>query len=416
MIRFHRLLRKSFLLLFVVAGCYEPADLTPVDEVEIPCVYCVLPTSWYAEGYVRFPNFSIRDGFDYRYKINEDEQECKLKLCYLKPTGKAVRYEDNARIILEVRVRDTIRRRYPFTSVGEGNYSMPTDNRYSYIEPSEECHLRIFLPNGDSLTAIAAAPPRFFSNSPGTYDPLLEPYARLSPETMTTEFELDGETYAYERIKNGNLYEENERTAFVLPAIDYPIWAYKVSYSGYGKDDWFVEEDLTTDLESRVDSFNQTGKTYQGHTLLPGEEAYPELLGRPLHHRYLRFSPSPRPDTLMISGNFSGYHYGCSGTQMQTIYKEHFQNLWDKIYNEEPYAYNIITNGRAGYIVFKIVSPEYDRYLKEVAQYELGSEVSTDIIGIYRNTNTYTNIKGGVGIFALETIYRYYWTNGTWNL
>ena len=74
-------------------------------------------------------------------------------------------------------------------------------------------------------------------------------------------------------------------------------------------------------------------------------------------------------------------------------------------------------NDSAGcrYIVFKYVTKEYDLYLKDVAQYELLHDVSTDIIGIYDNTNLYTNIVGGVGILGMETVSAYDLENGSWH-
>ena len=84
-------------------------------------------------------------------------------------------------------------------------------------------------------------------------------------------------------------------------------------------------------------------------------------------------------------------------------------------YNLQGIPYdNIFTTGHAGYVNFKSVSYEYDRYLKDVAQFELLREMSSDIIGIYNNTNTYTNIHGGTGIFGAEVNSKLYWSCGIW--
>lgn len=409
-----------FWLLFLATACYESVLLTPVDEEEIPCVHCVL--SPFPYGYVKFPNLYIRNPHDFGtlYYFNEEQFHYTLKLCYLKPTGQTVRYEDNAVVTVEQWTMDNeadtmrIADKWRFENTGDGNYRLSPSDMAGNVASGYELRLQVCLPRGDTLTATTVVPPGWISHYDHSAQVL--PYTRLSSDNKMTEFDLNGEHYSYERVRsndaeNGHLFEENERTAFVLPAIDYPIWCYKVSYSGYGKDDWFVEDELTASLDGRVDPFNRTGTTYKGHTLLPGKEAYPELLGRPMHHRYLRFTPSPERDTVTISGDFSGYHYGCSGLQMQEIYYDHFWKLYYKILDGEPFAYDIITSGHGGYLVFKTVSPDYDRYLKEVAEYELLHDVSTDIIGIYQNTNTYTNINGGVGIFGAEVIHRYCWTN-----
>ncbi len=78
-----------------------------------------------------------------------------------------------------------------------------------------------------------------------------------------------------------------------------------------------------------------------------------------------------------------------------------------------PYEDNILTTGQAGYLQFLTVSPEYDRYLKDVAQFELLQE-STDIISIYRNTNIYSNIEGGIGIFGACVEQDLFWSCGVW--
>ena len=60
------------------------------------------------------------------------------------------------------------------------------------------------------------------------------------------------------------------------------------------------------------------------------------------------------------------------------------------------------------------MSDEYDLYLKDVAEYELLNEIGTDMVGIYGNTNVYTNIQGGTGIFGAEVDNKLYWTCGVW--
>lgn len=64
-----------------------------------------------------------------------------------------------------------------------------------------------------------------------------------------------------------------------------------------------------------------------------------------------------------------------------------------------------LRNERFGRMRFVAVSEEYDHYLQDVIQYEMLHVIGTDIVGVYDNTNIYTNIQGGTGIFgsAVET-------------
>lgn len=396
---------KSILLLFIATGCYEPADLTPEEDVEIPCVRYIIRTAY--GGDVSFPTYPVQneDG-SWNHKPGDDSSVCYLELSYVTPSGKPTRFEDKAVITIERWDMDEYgRRRFAekdtLISVGDGNYY---DRLTKTDIEGSEFRLSVFLPGGDTLTAATTMPDFQVADSPVIYYPL------PAEESRPTEFDLNGKHYVYPG-RGDNCW----KARYLIVPSDYAVWAYKVSYSGYGKDNWFVEDELTTDLTDRVDPFNRTGKTYQGHTLLPGEEAYPELFGRQLHYRYLRFPPAPTADSLMISGNFSGLHYGRIGSDLVYPKSDQYQEKYWGIVFGRPYEDSILSSGRAGYVLFKVVSHEYDRYLKEVAEYELLHEVSTDIVGIYQNTNTYTNIKGGVGIFGAEINFRYYWTNGTWN-
>lgn len=410
--RFHRLLRKSFLLLFVVAGCYESVDLTPEDEVEIPCVRYIIRDGYGSPGDVSFPAYPYqREDGSWEERTWEGKTGGGyeyLELCYVTPAGKQTKFEDHAVIILERWDRDENgRRRFladdTLKAVGGGKYY---DRMVKNRTGGDEFRLLVFLPGGDTLTATTTMP-----GYPDLFYEGVKTYPLPAEEIRPTEFDLNGKHYVYPG--NG---QNCWKACYQIPPSDYAIWVFKVSYSEYGNDNGFIEDALTTDLESRVDFFNQTGKTYQGHTLLPGEEAYPELLGRQMHYRYLRFSPAPTADSLMISGNFSGPHYGRFGPDLVRPMADQFQEKYTGMLYGRPYEDSILSSGRAGYVLFKTVSHEYDRYLKAVAEYELLHEVSTDIVGIYQNTNTYTNIKGGVGIFGAEFNQKYYWTNGTWDL
>ena len=177
---------------------------------------------------------------------------------------------------------------------------------------------------------------------------------------------------------------------------------------------WFIEDELATDREDRADGFNLTGKTFTKSRTQEALSQFPDVVGKPLHYKYIRFSGKSLQsnEAFAISGDFSGPHYGDAqpGIVIQ-------MEKSDKMFAEaagQPYD-NIFTTGHAGYVNFKFVSDEYDHYLKDVAEYELLYDIGNDIVGIYSNTNIYTNIQGGIGIFGAEVDNKLYWSCGVWS-
>ena len=150
-------------------------------------------------------------------------------------------------------------------------------------------------------------------------------------------------------------------------------------------------------------------------------ETYPSVVGNPLHYCYLRIPNRGTTDTISISGDFSGRHYGVGGAfadilpmyEEYIIIKQMIEYMKQGLPYEEPPC---LFNGKVGKVVIKRVSKEYDLYLKDVAEYHLLHDVGTDIIAIYDNTNIYSNIDGGIGIFGAESEVSYYWSCGSWNL
>ncbi|MBR1538336.1 MAG: DUF4249 family protein, partial [Bacteroidales bacterium] len=165
------------------------------------------------------------------------------------------------------------------------------------------------------------------------------------------------------------------------------------------------------------DGFNKTGKFFTQSTTPEALSRYPEVAGQPLHYRYLRFPGGSlsEMDTLMVSGDFSGTHHGVIGDMLSVIRGYHRAELQYDTTAGIPHdteECHCLFDNNVGYVHFKAVSEEYDNYLKDVLQTDLLRE--TDVIGIYRNTNHYTNIQGGTGIFGAEIDEKYYWTCGVW--
>ncbi len=171
-----------------------------------------------------------------------------------------------------------------------------------------------------------------------------------------------------------------------------------------------IAEQICTDHYSLADNFNLCGvyeaptssvlMSYYDHT--GGMEnwenwtyderrfltsLYGSMEGSPLHKRYLRFATGLWDETLageqiLVSGSFTGRYY--AGNPV-------FMNDPDSAVKDDE-----------GIIVVSVVSDDYDRFLLDVIKEQLLSE-SADLPSIYLRENTYSNIKGGVGIFGAKT-------------
>ena len=146
-----------------------------------------------------------------------------------------------------------------------------------------------------------------------------------------------------------------------------------------------------------VDNFNLTGEVYMPELFKAAsdrydiEAAYIDLKGVPKHKQYLLIEKQHILDLIaahekeneglpyefMVYGSFIGdwYHY--------------FGNI-----PREPYP-------TEGYLVFLSLSGNYNEYLRDAMHFQQIKE-STDMSAIYLRDNIYTNIVGGVGIFAAQ--------------
>lgn len=146
-----------------------------------------------------------------------------------------------------------------------------------------------------------------------------------------------------------------------------------------------------------VDNFNLTGEVYMPELFKAAsdrydiEAAYIDLKGVHKHKQYLLIEKQHILDLIaahekeneglpyefMVYGSFIGdwYHY--------------FGNI-----PREPYP-------TEGYLVFLSLSGNYKEYLRD-AMHFLQIKESTDMSAIYLRDNIYTNIVGGVGIFAAQ--------------
>lgn len=383
-----RFLHKGLPLLALmlgVAACYEPVNLAPEGDPNIPSVYCVLnPTdtqylelrylsrvgagSWREidDAEVLFSEFSVR----------EDGQELPVRSAAFHPLGKGM-----WRLVLP-----------------------PNHGSGSNIRPGHLCRLQVNLPSGDTLSASTRMP---------VADAVEAVTASTnSAETDTLWFQLDPQVPGRLLVGPSG---SGRKPAFRLNPFKGTVWVSKVGWSP-DRQAWLLEEELATNRDDLADGFNVTGLRFVRSDDPKALETYPEVEGQPLHDRYIRFVSGAQADTLFFSGDFKGPHYG-------NVDRKGFLGLaisadkWYQGYCEAsgiPYKLNILSTGIVGKLEFMAASEEYDHYLKDVMTYRLVHENSTDVAGIYDNTNIYSNIEGGTGVFGAAIVTRQDWTCGSW--
>lgn len=373
------------LLLAALTACYQPIDLTPAEDLEIPWVHCILDNTG-------------------------DQQFLDLRYVNTSYSGD-FRPVEEAEVTMEIWDQEEdgffLRGIYPFQQIGSGRWQVDLSLGDIANDNDVLCRLQVVLPAGDTLHAATTV-------TSGIKKRVKHDFA-LSPASYDLGFDLFGQHYSYELRYDGdnpslNIHEEKAR--FIIPDIDAAVWVYKIGVAEDGQN--FIEESLATDREEWVDSFNLTGQTFTSSSEPMALSMYPEVAGQPLHNKFLRFPERRQGDLLVtISGDFKGRHYACCGLVLNEIrLDQNWAREWSRL-KGIPYEDNILTTGQAGYLQFLTVSPEYDKYLKDVAQFELLQE-STDIISIYRNTNIYSNIEGGIGIFGASIEQHFYWSCGVW--
>lgn len=383
----------TLLALASLSACFQPIDLTPAEDPDIPWVYCILTTDS-----TQFVDLLYIDASGSgRYQPVEDA-EATLEIWRQTQDGGEF-YKSGT---------------FPFDPVGNGRWQVIipslSGDSFSRIPRSSLCRLQVVLPTGDTLRAETSFPS----------DPIQQEFTQ-STERFLSEFDLNGKHYSYEpmHVKDSDprIYWHEETSRFDLPAVTGAVWVFKVGSTGNGKT--FVDETLATNCEEWTDRFNLTGQLFSASTEPMALTMYPDVAGQPLHDRYLRFPGGRQGEGLVaISGDFKGPHYGALGSVLSRAIADQYYEWVKSQLDDTPYGDNILLDKsgldrQAGYLEFWTVSPEYDKYLKDVAQFEMLQE-STDLVGIYHNTNIYTNIEGGTGIFGANIAQTFYWSCGVW--
>lgn len=375
------------LVTLLAVACYEPVDLSSSEDLNVPSVYCILRPA--DTLYLELRAVS---------RIGE------------RPDGRGI---NNAVITLtefeeakDVPVNHQYRSS-SFLPVGDGLYRIIFPGAHNHIKSGTICQLQVCLPSGDTLHAKTTMPD---TTAVAQYVPVAEDPGFQSFEA--NGFKYEGVTYL---SSQSGLYQRPDKVGYVFQPFDGVVYVSKVGWSKE-QEGWFTEEELTTNREELTDAFNRTGTLFLHSDDPLAMKAFPDVSGKPLHYRYLRIPRrNTEQDTLFFTGDFKGPHYG-EGWEPSIVLVRN----WEQFVQARcqvlglPFEPTMITTGKAGFLRFEFVSEEYDLYLKDLLLYTLLHNVSTDIVGIYDNTNRYSNIEGGVGIFGAKHEKQYYWSCGTW--
>ena len=184
-----------------------------------------------------------------------------------------------------------------------------------------------------------------------------------------------------------------------------PVWIWAMNYDpGSGKHR--IAEEICTECPF-VDGFNTTGEKYVApeRTDIPNHyvegshvaKLAPQLEGKPLHRRYLRFPAKDLSEErgwwFMLSGSMQGT-YNC-------------KDFYQYYYGDNGLARPLLPD--QGYIEVSAVSKDFDDYLMDAHERQQIQQ-SSDLTTLYLRDNSYTNITGGLGIFGARTVRRYQWS------
>ena len=191
---------------------------------------------------------------------------------------------------------------------------------------------------------------------------------------------------------------------YVLDLPD-PVWIYAMNYDPETGEHHIAEE-ICTECPL-VDDFNTSGENYVAPERADVPNPYvegshvaklaPQLEGKPLHRRYLRFPAQVLTEEkgwwFMLAGSMQG-KYNC-------------RDFYQPNYGDYGLARPLLPD--EGYIEATAVSKDLDEYLQD-AYYKQQLQESSDLTTIFLRDNSFTNIHGGLGIFGAKCSRKYQWS------
>ncbi len=244
--------------------------------------------------------------------------------------------------------------------------------------PMHTYRLEVEVPGYDLIYAEDSMPmaPEVYIGSSGIYGITISHFADRTYDAGS----LVSKKY---KDKTGKLVF-HRGSYYYLPYSNHPIVVYGMNHNPVSGE-FELMEHICTDHPSVLSGTLSGGQYVPSpkSSEEPQMQLYPILEGVPLHRHYMIFPRNAYDEEtlFLISGSYTGQWWSMPGKNTGT----------------DP---NHPDYGKpGGYMAFVSMSDNYMRYLEDAIRY-LFMQESSDLTKIYLRDNIYSNITGGVGLFA----------------
>ena len=362
-------------VLWGVAGCLEPAELVPYTRDRHPYVQCILyPDS--AVQHLRLGYVSRESG------PVESIPEAEVRLYRI-----AHGYSEGLETVGS------------FYHIGGELWGFQFGER---PQPYDKYQLEVVLPSRDTLVATTTIPYEYETSDAewsSKYHHLIGGHRPKGVSLTFDDSRLPKMCTGFEiqYVVDPDIVDGEKVELFT-------IWAWKEDWNEETSS-YEVAGTLATDADDTVDGFNLCGGFFTTAVQCGIVESFPQVVGRPLHYKYLRipvgFSPINR--VIWIAGDFRGPHYRNPLMGPISVHIDPGLDLpW-------------IERGPKGYMVFVFASPELDSFMKDAVREQMLSETGDPLL-VYRNTNHHTNIRNittqsqCAGVFGAAYVQHVWWS------
>ena len=230
-------------------------------------------------------------------------------------------------------------------------------------------------------------------------------------DTMPESVHVYSSTQPYLTIQGGIILRPTDNFYFAGTAfnfVDLPKYTliYGMNYNPQtGRHE--IADEIFTNLPF-VDNFNITNEVYVPEIVKCEDldvscdavrSLYVELKGVPKHKQYLLLNKEELSDYLFQFINyFEPFQFYYLPFQVFGSFTGDW--FWDTIYNDLYYVKKPLPT--EGYLVFESLSDNYLAYIRDAIHFMQMKE-SSDMSSIYLRDNLYTNVVGGLGIFAASS-------------
>ena len=344
------------LLVTFLAGCVETIVMDPQEKDRTVAVHCIL------QG-------ENRAYEDWDYKPTPKTQSLTLRYVKGKSEQDFIPVEDAKVSINYVSGSSSTEETLSFSHVGEGRWE---SDRPIVIEPETDYSLSIDIPGREPIWAKTSSPPRVF----------------IKPNVIENVFDVEGFYLHSFRFRAAREQGDSPEGREELKGCS--VWVYPQEYvAGEWKD-----LDYVVTNNPYADDFNINNMKFSDL----------EVLGRPAdYHPLLSAETTP-----------AEYYIYCFDGAKMFAPNLPVHEKFVRIDNLEAESYFFLRGGPIWFVepegfdpnVFRclchFVSKDLDEYLRYVYVHEFG--LDHYLTTLYSNSNTQSNVHGGIGIFGCDCV------------